>query len=93
MNTRHTQRNRRESPFKTRGAFALQGKCAISASNLRVDSVTTAKNAETLPTLKKAEMQDLAASLDYRLALAELRKQSDRLGQLPGKYFRFAMNS
>ena len=57
----------------------------LSENSLKVGAVTTAKYAETLATLKKAEMQDLAASLDYRLTLAELEKQSDRLRQLPSK--------
>jgi len=36
--------------------------------------VTTARHAEAVATLRKSEMEELQASLDYRLALAELEK-------------------
>jgi hypothetical protein len=36
--------------------------------------VTTAKHAETVAALKKAEMEALQASLEYRLSQAEIYK-------------------
>jgi hypothetical protein len=36
--------------------------------------VTAAKHAETVAALKRAEMEELQASLEYRLAIAELNK-------------------
>jgi hypothetical protein len=39
---------------------------------IKAGTVNAAKNAETIAALKKAEMEDLKASLYYRLALTEL---------------------
>ena len=46
----------------------------ISENGLQAGTVTAAKHAETVASLKKAEMEALQASLDYRLTLAELEK-------------------
>jgi outer membrane protein TolC len=47
----------------------------LSENGLKAGTVTAAKNAETVAALKKAEMEALQASLEYRLALAELDKK------------------
>jgi multidrug efflux pump subunit AcrB/outer membrane protein TolC len=47
----------------------------LSENGLKAGTVTVAKNAETVAALKKAEMEALQASLEYRLALAELDKK------------------
>lgn len=44
----------------------------LSENRLKAGTVTTAKHAETIAALKKAEMEDLQASLQYRLARIEL---------------------
>jgi multidrug efflux pump subunit AcrB len=44
----------------------------LSENGLIAETVTTAKHAETVAALKKAEMEELRASLEYRLGLAEL---------------------
>jgi multidrug efflux pump subunit AcrB/outer membrane protein TolC len=46
----------------------------LSENRLNAGTETTAKHAETVAELKKAEMEALQASLGYRLALAELDK-------------------
>ena len=46
----------------------------LSENGLKAGTVTAAKHAETVAALKKAEMEALQASLEYRLALAELDK-------------------
>ena len=84
MNTQHTHRNRRKAHSRREALSLCRENARISENNLSVGSATTAKNAETLATLKKAEMQDLAASLDYRLALAELQKTIGSLAPTSG---------
>ena len=46
----------------------------LSENGVRAGTVTAAKHAETIAEQKKAEMEALQASLEYRLALAELDK-------------------
>jgi outer membrane protein TolC len=46
----------------------------LSRDRLKAGTVTTAKHAETVAALKKAEMEELQASLEYRLAQAEIYK-------------------
>jgi len=46
----------------------------LSGNRLEAGTVTTAKHAETVAALKKAEMEALQASLEYRLAQAEIYK-------------------
>jgi len=46
----------------------------LSENGLKAGTVTAAKYAETVAALKKAEMDDLQASLQYRLAGAELER-------------------
>ena len=46
----------------------------LSENGLKAGTVTAAKHAETVAALKKAEMEALQTSLEYRLALAELDK-------------------
>jgi outer membrane protein TolC len=46
----------------------------LSENGLKVGTVTAAKHAETVAALRKAEMGDLQASLEYRLAGAELER-------------------
>ena len=46
----------------------------LSENRLKAGTVTAAKHAETVAELKKAEMEALQTSLEYRLALAELDK-------------------
>lgn len=59
----------------TREALSLYNENArLSENRLKAGTVTTAKHAETVAELKKAEMEALQASLEYRLALAELDK-------------------
>jgi multidrug efflux pump subunit AcrB/outer membrane protein TolC len=59
----------------TREALSLWRETArLSENGLKAGTVTAAKNAETVAALKKAEMEALQASLEYRLALAELDK-------------------
>jgi outer membrane protein TolC len=44
----------------------------LSENGLKAGTVTSAKHAETVAALRKAEMDELQASLQYRLARAEL---------------------
>ena len=44
----------------------------LSADRLKSGTVTAAKHAEAVAALKKAEMEELQASLEYRLAFDEL---------------------
>jgi multidrug efflux pump subunit AcrB/outer membrane protein TolC len=46
----------------------------LSEDRLKAGTVTAARHAETVAALKKVEMEALQASLEYRLALAELDK-------------------
>ncbi|MGD0883619.1 MAG: efflux RND transporter permease subunit [Thermodesulfovibrionales bacterium] len=46
----------------------------LSRDRLKAGTVTTAKYAETVAALKKAEMEELQASLEYRLAQDEIYK-------------------
>jgi outer membrane protein TolC len=46
----------------------------LSENRLKAGTVTAAKHAETIAALKKAEMEELQASLQYRLAESELKK-------------------
>jgi len=56
-----------------REALALfQENTRISSDGIRAGTVTAAQHAETVAALKKAEAGELQASLQYRLALAEL---------------------
>jgi outer membrane protein TolC len=59
----------------TREALSLWKEYArLSENSLKAGTVTTAKHAVTVAALKKAEMEELQASLEYRLAIAELNK-------------------
>jgi multidrug efflux pump subunit AcrB len=51
----------------------------LSENRLRAGTVTAAKHAETVAALKKAEMDELQASLQYRLVHAELDRISGAL--------------
>ena len=44
----------------------------LSENGLKAETVTAAKHAETIASLKKAEMELLQASLQYQLAKVEL---------------------
>jgi multidrug efflux pump subunit AcrB/outer membrane protein TolC len=56
-----------------REALSLRRENArLSENGLKAGTVTAAKHAETVAALKKAEMEELQASLEYRLARAEL---------------------
>jgi multidrug efflux pump subunit AcrB/outer membrane protein TolC len=55
--------------------FLWRENARLSKNGLQAGTVTAAKNAETAAALKKAEMEALQASLEYRLALAELDKK------------------
>jgi outer membrane protein TolC/preprotein translocase subunit SecF len=46
----------------------------LSENGLKAGTVTAAKHAETVAALRKAEMEELQASLQYRLAQSELRR-------------------
>ena len=46
----------------------------LSGDRLKAGTVTTAKHADTVAALKKAEMEALQATLEYRLAQTELNK-------------------
>ena len=57
----------------TREALFLSKENArLSENGLKAGTVTTAKHAERIAALRKAEMEELQASLQYRLAGAEL---------------------
>jgi len=57
----------------TREALSLSSEnVRLSENRLRAGTVTAAKHAEAVATLKKAEMEELQASLTYRLALVEI---------------------
>ena len=59
----------------TREALSLcMENARLSENHLKAGTETTAKHAETVAELKKAEMEALQASLEYRLAIAELDK-------------------
>lgn len=59
----------------TREALSLWRENArLSENGLKAGTETAAKHAETVAALKKAEMEELQASLEYRLAIAELYK-------------------
>ena len=59
----------------TREALSLWRENArLSENGMKAGTVTAAKHAETIAVLKKAEMEELQASLEYRLAIAELDK-------------------
>ena len=51
----------------------------LSENGLKAGTVTAAKHAETVAALRKAEMDELQASLQYRLARAELDRISGAL--------------
>jgi multidrug efflux pump subunit AcrB/outer membrane protein TolC len=56
-----------------REALALcRENARLSENGLKAGTVTVAKHAETVAALKKAEMDELQASLEYRLARADL---------------------
>jgi len=56
-----------------RESLALSRKNArLSENGLKAETVTVVKHAETFAALKKAEMEELRAALEYRLGLAEL---------------------
>ena len=56
-----------------REALSLyQENARLSENGLKAGTVTAAKHAETVAALRKAEMGELQASLEYRLARAEL---------------------
>ncbi|MFZ5996820.1 MAG: efflux RND transporter permease subunit [Nitrospirota bacterium] len=58
-----------------REALSLRRENArLSENRLKAGTVTAAKHAEIVAALKKAEMEELLASLEYRLAHAELDK-------------------
>ena len=58
-----------------REALSLsQENARLSENGLKAGTVTAAKHAETVAALRKAEMGDLQASLEYRLAGAELER-------------------
>jgi outer membrane protein TolC len=46
----------------------------LSENRLKAATVTTARHAEAVATLKKVEMEELQASLEYRLVKSELEK-------------------
>jgi multidrug efflux pump subunit AcrB/outer membrane protein TolC len=46
----------------------------ISENGIKAGTVTTAKHAEAVASLRKAEMEELQATLDYRLARIELER-------------------
>jgi multidrug efflux pump subunit AcrB/outer membrane protein TolC len=49
-------------------------KMRLSENGLKAGTVTVANHAETVAALKKVEMEELQASLEYRLAITELDK-------------------
>ena len=51
----------------------------LSENGLKAGTVTAAKHAETVAALKKADMDDLQASLQYRLAGADLQRITGEL--------------
>ena len=56
-----------------REALSLRRENArLSENRLKAGTVTAAGHAETVAALKKAEMEELQAALEYRLAQAEL---------------------
>jgi outer membrane protein TolC len=66
----------------TREALSLWKENArLSENSLKAGTVTAAKHAATVAALKKAEMDELQASLEYRLAIAELNKTIGLLAQ------------
>src|SRR6185369_13058648 len=46
----------------------------LSETGIKAGTVTSAKHAETVAALRRAEMREMQASLQYRLADSELRK-------------------
>jgi outer membrane protein TolC len=58
-----------------REALSLSKESArLSENGIKAGTVTTAKHAEAVAALRKAEMDELQASLEYRLAGAELER-------------------
>jgi outer membrane protein TolC/preprotein translocase subunit SecF len=56
-----------------REALALcRENARLSENGLKAGTVTTAKHADTVAALRKAEMEELRASLEYRLTMADL---------------------
>lgn len=53
----------------------------LSENRLKAGTVTAAKHAETIAALKKAEMEELQASLQYRIAGSELGRISGELSK------------
>jgi outer membrane protein TolC len=66
----------------TREALSLSRENArLSENGLKAGTVTAAKHAATIAALKKTEMEDLQAALQYKLAGAELNKTIGVLAQ------------
>ncbi|HAM52113.1 MAG TPA: hypothetical protein DCP92_16015, partial [Nitrospiraceae bacterium] len=66
----------------TREALSLwKENTRLSENSLKAGTVTAARHAETVAALRKAEAEALQASLEYRLALAELDKTIGLLAQ------------
>ncbi len=61
--------------------FLVPENARLSENGIKAGTVTAAKHAETVAALKKAEMEALQASLQSRLALAELEKTIGLLAQ------------
>jgi len=63
----------------TREALSLSRENArLTENRLKASTVTTARHAESVAAVKKAEWEEIQANLGYRLALAELDRIAGR---------------
>jgi multidrug efflux pump subunit AcrB/outer membrane protein TolC len=71
---RKLDRSKKMMDVSSEALLLCRENARLSENRLEAGTVTAAKHAETIAELKKAEMEALQASLEYRLALAELDK-------------------
>jgi outer membrane protein TolC len=69
---RKLERSKQMVDVAREALFLCRENVRLSENRLQAGTVTTAKHAETVAALKKAEMEELQASLQYRLAGSEL---------------------
>ncbi len=69
---RKLERSKQMVDVAREALFLSRENARLSENGIKAGTVTTAKHAEAVAALRKAEMEDLQASLQYRLAGAEL---------------------
>jgi len=76
---RKLERSKQMMDVAREALFLSREHVRLSENGIKAGTVTTAKHADAVAAQKKAEMGELQASLQYRLAQAELKRVTGEL--------------